>query len=322
MANLVTTACVSSAPVTLDSQLDHGRAVDQMIAHWRARLETVLPDQPDVVVLPEHCDRPVGPGYTRERQFEFLHDRGELVREFFADVASRHRTYLAYSAYRETPDGRAYNSTQLLGRDGSVLGTYDKNFLTIKENELAGLTYGTDLPVFELDFGRVAAVICFDLNFEELRARCETADPDLIVFSSAYHGGLMQSYWAYTCGAYFASAVYPPAPSGVVSPVGQQVASTTNYRHEVVTTLNLDYAVVHIDYNHHSFAALKNKYGRAVRIHDPGQIGSVLLSAESPGITITDIVKEFDLELLPDYFARVRAHRDKRIATPTCEPNA
>lgn len=274
----------------------------------------VLPDRPDLVVLPEHCDRPAAPGYPRERQLEFLRGRGELIREFFADLAQQHRTYVAYSAYRAAADGRAFNSTRLIGRDGAIVGTYDKNFLTIGENELSGLSYGTELPIFELDFGRVAAIICFDLNFEELRAQCAAANPDLILFSSAYHGGLMQNYWAYTCGAYLATAVYPPAPSGIVSPVGESVASTTNYRHEVVVTVNLDCAVIHIDYNHRKFRAIKERYGRAVRIHDPGRIGSVLLSAESAELTVDEVIKEFELELLPDYFARVRAHRNGRLA--------
>lgn len=313
MANNLTIATVSDPPLRLSADLSRSEMVDAMIAHWRGRLETVLPDQPDLILLPEHCDRPAVDGLDpRKSQLDFLRYRGDVIRDFFSDVAKCNRTYIAYSAYRKASDG-AYNSTQILDRDGSVVGAYDKNFLTIDESSASHLSYGTTLRTFDLDFGRVSAIICFDLNFEELRRQCEADSPDLILFSSAYHGGLMQSYWAYSCGSYFASAVYPPAPSGVTSPLGEVVATTTNYRNEVVATINLDCAVLHLDYNREKFPALKNRYGRGVRIHDPGRIGSVLVSAEADDVTIGDVMDEFEFELLPDYLARARAHRDLHV---------
>lgn len=314
MARNVTIACVSSAPLALEPGLAPGAAVDAMIAHWRDRLDTVLPDRPDLVVLPEQCDRPAGAAYPPERQQEFFDHRGDLVLEFLAGVAKQHDAVVAYSGYRRDTAGVAYNSTRLLAADGSVLGTYDKNFLTIDEHDRSGLAYGAELGVFESRIGRIVPIICFDLNFDELRAAAAAARPDLIVFSSAYHGGLMQGYWAYSCGAYLATAVYPPAPSGIVSPVGETVATTTNYRHEVVSTVNLDRAVVHIDYNGAKFAAIKRRYGPAVRIHDPGRLGSVLVSAEAADLSIEQVIGEFDLELLPDYLARARAHRTASVS--------
>ena len=73
-----------------------------------------------------------------------------------------------------------------------------------------GSLCGKDAPVFECDFGRVAFAICFDLNFDELRLKYVKAKPDLIIFSSMYHGGLMQAYWAYSCRAYFVGAIAGP----------------------------------------------------------------------------------------------------------------
>jgi len=77
---------------------------------------------------------------------------------------------------------------------------------TLPETE-SGILYGREAPVFDCDFGRVAFAICFDLNFDELRLKYVKAKPDLIVFSSVYHGGLMQAYWAYSCRAHFIGAV-------------------------------------------------------------------------------------------------------------------
>ena len=81
-----------------------------------------------------------------------------------------------------------------------------------------------DAPLIECDFGRVGSAICFDLNFSEIRQRYEQARPDLLIFPSMYHGGLMQAYWAYACRAHLVTAVCG-LPSAILSPVGNELAS-------------------------------------------------------------------------------------------------
>ena len=44
-----------------------------------------------------------------------------------------------------------------------------------------------------------------------------------------YHGGLAQSIWAYTCRSYFVGSVYKGTPSEIRNPMGDIVATTTNY---------------------------------------------------------------------------------------------
>ena len=99
------------------------------------------------------------------------------------------------------------DSSTLIDRHGQIVGVYNKNQVTIGERIESGILYGRETPVFACDFGRVAFAICFDLNFDGLRLKYVKAKPDLIVFSSVYHGGLMQAYWAYSCRAHFVGAV-------------------------------------------------------------------------------------------------------------------
>jgi hypothetical protein len=70
----------------------------------------------------------------------------------------------------------------------------------------------------------------------------------------------------------------------------------------------LDCAVAHIDFNREKFNRLKEKYGRDVTIFDPGELGCVLLTSESDTVSIQQMVAEFEIELLDDYFARSLAH--------------
>ncbi|MDD3928110.1 MAG: carbon-nitrogen hydrolase family protein, partial [bacterium] len=164
----------------------------------------------------------------------------------------------------------------------------------------------------ECDFGRLACAICFDLNFDELRLKYVKSRPDLILFCSVYHGGLMQSYWAYSCRAHFVSAV-AGLPSAVISPLGQTVAETTNYTDSITAIINLDCCLAHLDYNWERLKKLKKAYGEEVLITDPGYLGSVLISSQTEKFSAVKLAEEFEIELLDDYMNRVLAHRREAL---------
>jgi hypothetical protein len=280
--------------------------VAQVIAHWKREFSQVLPDRPDLIVVPEACDR-VG-GLSRERLREYYRVRKDQVRDFFAKVAAENRCYIVYSAARQVEDGTWRNSSVLIDRQGQVVGVYNKNHVVIEETTESGILCGREAPVFECDFGRVAFAICFDLNFDELRLKYVKTKLDLIVFSSMYHGGLMQAYWAYSCRAHFVGAIHG-LPCEIRNPQGEVLASSTNYFDYAVADVNLDCRLAHLDYNWSRLRELKNKYGPKVTISDPGFLGSVLITSEDEAVSVDDMIAEFHIELLDDYMARALAHR-------------
>lgn len=292
----------SLGPAPLQIQpADHQSAVETMIAHWKRELEQVLPDRPDLIVLPEACDR--YPAMNKAERLSYYRFRGDKIRDFFRDVARQNRCYIAYSAAREMPDGTWRNSTQLIDRNGEIAGIYNKNYPTVGETAVWGIRAGKDSPVFQTDFGRVGMVICFDLNFHEVLERYARQRPDLIIFSSMYHGGLMQGYWAYHCRSYFIGAI-AGKENNILNPLGARIAHST-FRYQYVTaTVNLDYQVIHLDGNLEKLAALKKKYGRGVTIFDPDYVGAVLLTSELDDVTSEEMVKEFDIELWDHYYKR------------------
>lgn len=308
MANRVKISCLGPLPYVMDGNVPNEQAVDLMIGHWKDQLDQVLPDRPDIIVVPEACDRPFMRGFPHARTFDYYRYRKNRIRDWLAETARSNNCYITYPAHTQAEDGSWRNAMQLLDRQGNVAGDYHKNYIVPKEYDVNGILYGKEAPLIACDFGTVAPVICFDLNFDELRQRYARLKPDLILFSSMYHGGLMQSYWAYSCRSYFAGAV-AGAPCTVLNPVGEVVASSTNYYSFLTTTVNLDYAVIHIDDNHHRFADIKRKYGDGLIIRDPGYVGAILLTSESDAFTAQDVVEEFGLLTLDDYFDGVLAHR-------------
>ncbi len=299
-------ATLGSRPPSVDANTEPQRIVEQMIGHWRGRFAQVLPDKPDLIVVPEVCDRPGG--LSRERCLAYYRVRKDQIRDFFAQVAKENRCYIVYSATREMDDGTWRNSSVLIDRDGRIVGAYNKNHVVIEETTESGILCGREAPVFDCDFGRVAFAICFDLNFDELRLKYARAKPDLIIFSSMYHGGLMQAYWAYSCRAHFVGAV-AGLPCEIRDPQGDVIASSTNYFDFVVADVNLDCRLAHLDYNWSRLRALKATYGPKVTIKDPGFLGSVLITSEHETVTASEMVREFEIELLDDYMARALAHR-------------
>lgn len=296
--------------ITIDKTQDHQKTVGQMIKYWQGELIKVTPQHPDLILLTETCDSPSG--LSTEEMFNYYRVRKNQILDYFASVAKSNHCYIAFGMKREDK-GKWWNSSILLDRDGKIAGVYNKNFPTIYEM-VAGITPGSEIPVFQCDFGRVAATICFDLNFDELREQYEKLNLDIILYSSAYHGGLEQSKWAYSCRSFFVcSFYYHNAPSEIRNPLGEVVSSTTNYFNYAITTINLDRKLVHLDYNWEKLIALKKKYGDEVTINDPGKLGCVMITSEKKGVTADDMIKEFKIEPLDDYFNDSRQQRTKYL---------
>jgi predicted amidohydrolase len=275
------------------------QAIDDMKQHLSNVISQVLPDQPDLIVLPECCDMPAN--YSSEQRKQFYRERGDTILHYLAGIASDNNCHIAYPSMREAADGTWLNSVQLLGRSGDVLGAYNKNHAVISEIVDDGVRCGKEAPVIECDFGRVGFAICFDLNFDQLRMQYVRAKPDLIVFPSMFHGGLMQQYWAYSCRAHFVGAIAGGLPSAILSPVGHTIAQTSSYYAYASATVNLDCAVIHLDRHQAKLKAMREKYGPKVKVTDPSYLGSVLLSSEKDEVTIQDILSEYEFTLLDDY---------------------
>lgn len=301
MARMVKIAVIGHTPPVLDSE-DFSVTTKQMIDFWDRQLAQVLPDRPDLIVIPECSDRPAGFGDDKQKLLSYYQVRGNRVRDYFRAQAERNSCNVVYSAIREADDGTLRNSSVVIDRRGEVAGIYNKNHPVVSETTDQRVLCGRKADIITCDFGRIACAICFDLNFEPLRNRYVELKPELIVFSSMYHGGLAQEYWAYTCRSYFVGAIAGPAtPSEIRNPFGEVIASSTNYRNFTVKDVNLDYCLAHLDLNWTKLDELKSSYGAGVTIYDPGRVGSVLIQSNREDRSAREMAAEFDVLLLDDY---------------------
>jgi len=271
---------------------------------WLGNLEEILADCPDLVLVPECSDRPQGLNIKQRAEWYLF--RGNQMRDFYCDLARKHNCCFVYSAVRCLPDGTFRNSNQFINRDGSIAGIYDKFFAMPDEITEMNIKPGKEALTINTEFGKVANAICFDLNFQELLDKYVPQRPDLVVFCSNYHGGLMRQTWAYRLRCHFVGS-FAGGGASVVNPLGEVLSHSSSYHPNLVTTINLDCLVAHLDENRSRLRALKLKYGGAVNIHDPGFLAPVLITSEHPTVTAQQMAEEFEIESWHHYYARAVA---------------
>ncbi len=102
--------------------------------------------------------------WTAARFAEVAQDVGEsgYIRRV-CEMARAFQTHVVFG-FSEKRAGYFYNTAVLVNRAGKVVGTYDKTHLQAHDHRFVR---GNDLPVFDLDFGKVGMVICADRRWAE-----------------------------------------------------------------------------------------------------------------------------------------------------------
>ena len=126
---------------------DEGRTLQAVGRH----LATAAAQGADLVLLPQECVKTEGepvPG---------------PITKALADAARRHKM-IVVGNIRETADGGTYVTSFLLGRDGTLIGTYRKSHKMPDE----AMALGDALPVFDTEFGKVAMRVGSDRFFADV----------------------------------------------------------------------------------------------------------------------------------------------------------
>jgi predicted amidohydrolase len=221
------------------------------------------------------------------------------------ELARQHKMFIAWPRLEYDPTRQVRNTSILVGRDGEVIGRYDKMFPTVSEIE-KGVVPGGAAPVFETDLGRVGLLICFDLNFSEVREPLKAGKPDVVVFSSMYRGGLQAQALALELRAFVVTSI--AAELGLIIDRAGRVLKESTYEALAVAPINTNSAALHMDYNWNKMDAMLAKYGPALSFdYHTREAFYVIESTREEDITA--ILREFQLESADDYFDRSRKAR-------------
>ena len=100
--------------------------------------------------------------------------------EFFTDLAIRYNVNIIGGSHLVLEDDRVYNVAYLFRRNGTIDKQY-KIHITPSEAKWWGVCPGDQVNVFDTDRGKIAILICYDIEFPEL-ARVAVEKGAAIIF--------------------------------------------------------------------------------------------------------------------------------------------
>jgi predicted amidohydrolase/ribosomal protein S18 acetylase RimI-like enzyme len=101
--------------------------------------------------------------------------------ELFTHLSVKYNVNVIGGSHFVEEDGRIYNIAYLFRRDGTIEKQY-KLHITPNEQQWWGISTGDKINVFDTDCGKIAILICYDIEFPEL-ARIVTEKGANIIFT-------------------------------------------------------------------------------------------------------------------------------------------
>jgi predicted amidohydrolase len=189
------------------------------VARFLELAENKVPEGTDVILFPE--------GVTVVGTGKEYADVAEAVpgptTARLGEFARRRHAWVVAGVFER--DGSAiYNTAVLIDRNGKYAGKYRKVYLPREEFE-GGLTPGSEFPVFETDFGRIAMMICWDVEYADPARGLALRGAELILMPIAGGSEPLARARAIENHVFVVSSGYD-FPSAVYDPVGETLART------------------------------------------------------------------------------------------------
>ena len=146
-------------------------------------------------------------------------------------LAKETDAYLAIGYYVKTSRGRR-NEVTVLAPDGRFLGVYGKEHPGTFAGDYSD-TGGTSFPVYRTDFGTIASIICYDLDFTDTARRVTRHGARLIAASSSDVKPLADTHYTHLVFRAIENRVSTVKAdnkydSAIIDPYGRLLAVTTN----------------------------------------------------------------------------------------------
>lgn len=222
-ASMEETAPVTPRPVRIASAFfEPRRNLDKNLEVMLALTDKAGQQKADVLLFTESCyDRGVMPIEKKCVPMDTVNP-GPVKQ--FAEKAKQYNCNIMLNL-TEGEDGFFFNTTVLIDRAGQVVGKYRKSHLPTAEIEI-GYSPGNELPVFDMDFGKVGVLTCFDMNFVQNGQRLRSQGAEIIFVPTIGSFMMCSLMQAHQHGLYVVmSGGDAPLPSRVVAPNGEVLGS-------------------------------------------------------------------------------------------------
>ena len=292
-------------------------SVEENRAYVIGLLDLALCQKPDLVCLPEAfptASIPASPGV------ELAETVPGPTTDAVAKRAREHRCYVICPIQTKR-EGVCWNSAIVIDRQGGILGIYDKVQPVTSSSDYTlfedGVTPGSELPVFDLDFGRVGVQICFDAGFPEGWAELAHKGARAVFWPSAYNGGFPLQVYAYLHHYYVISAVRADK-SRIIDPCGVVLVETDGLANAIYRDINLDFCVSHYDFNYSIPDRIMETYPGRVEVRSHLDDAHFVVEPIDDRVTVAQLQQEFGFESTFQYHQRHREayHRLRQGKAP------
>jgi beta-ureidopropionase len=274
------------------------------------RMESVYAFEPDIICLPEM----VNLSWVEEAEkSKTLSDVAEdeishgPITSMLAEVAGKQNCYIICPIVTKK-DGKFYNSSILLNRDGKTEGVFHKVHPTATEitpNDYfkgGGVTPGPLKPgVFKTDFGTIGLQICFDAEWTESWHSLKEDGAEIVCFPS--QGPFLNTLrnHAWLNHYYIVSATGENAQ--IIDITGDVIALDGEFARWVCAPVNLEKEFIHIWPHTLKFKDIQKKYGRKIRFQIYHPENWATLESLDPDVKVKDVLKEYEI---PTYDEQIK----------------
>jgi beta-ureidopropionase len=266
---------------------------DEMTRKVLARMEEMVPFEPDIVCLPEALPfANVSTGFPPAAECS-EEPIGRFSRPF-AEFAERHKCHVVCPV-QTVENGRYYNAAVFIDRNGQYVGEYRKMHPTVGEMTDGVVPGDSQPPVFKTDIGVLGAQICFDIEWSDGWRKLRKAGAELVFWPSAFAGGSMVNTHAWQNKYCVVSSTWK-GTTKICDIDGQAIAGTGQYANWVCAPVNLEKAFLHSWPFCKRFGEIQAKYGRKVSIRTFHEEEWTIIESLSPEVRVADILKEYDLK--------------------------
>jgi predicted amidohydrolase len=231
------------------------------------------------------------------------------LREAFSRKATEHRCYIVVPTYLLAVDGKqCSNAAILFGRDGAVAGIYRKVHLVVatdSETMESGSTLGTEMPVFQCDFGRLGIQICYDMEFDRGWDELARHGCELVAWPTQSPQTATPAFRAMRGRSYIVSSTWRHNAS-VFEPSGRIAAQIRPPENVLTYEIDLSYAILPWTAKLENGKALQKKFGEGVAFHYYEDEDRGIFWSNNPRMTIREMVRSLGLEEQHEQLARVQ----------------
>jgi predicted amidohydrolase len=264
----------------------------------------------DLAVLPEYGVTSGKGGDAKERCVPL---QGKVL-DYFGAKAKEHKTYLvvAMELADDAAHGGCTNAAALIDREGKLVGIYRKVHAVTHmggKNLEGGMAPGTEVPVFDCDFGKLGIQICFDMEYDDGWQTLADKRAELVAWPTQSPATIQTASRALAHRYYIVSSTWRDNAS-LFDPTGATIAQISKPEDRVLAErVDLSYAVLPWQSKLQDGKAFTAKYGDKAGYRYSAREDRGIFWSNDPTKSIGEMVKELGMATdgqLLDYNTKLR----------------